>query len=69
MHKWLVIAAGALAVLAGLALLPLPGPGMIVIALGAVLIAEESRGAARGLDWLEVKVRSLFLSRVSGPSR
>jgi UPF0716 family protein affecting phage T7 exclusion len=58
-RKWLLIAGGALLALAGIVLLPLPGPGMLVIAVGLLLIAEESRATARALDWLERKARSL----------
>jgi hypothetical protein len=46
-------------VLAGLVLLPLPGPGLLVITAGVLLMAEESHAAARALDWLEVKARRL----------
>ena len=59
LRKWLVIVAGALLVLAGMVLLPLPGPGMLIIAAGAFLMAEESRAAARALDWIELRVRRL----------
>jgi Putative transmembrane protein (PGPGW) len=59
LRKWGLIAGGALIVLAGIVLLPLPGPGLLVIAAGALLMAEESRAAARALDWLEMKARRL----------
>ena len=49
--------AGVLIALFGLVMLPAPGPGMIVVLIGASLIAEESRFAARGLDWSEVRGR------------
>ena len=58
-RKWLLIGGGALLVLFGVALLPLPGPGLLVIAVGLLLIAEESHTTARALDWLERKVRRL----------
>ena len=58
-RKWLLIAGGLLLVLAGIAFLPLPGPGLLIIAAGALLMAEESLGAARALDWLELKARRL----------
>ncbi len=57
LRKWSLIVAGLLLVLAGVAFLPLPGPGMLIIAAGAVLMAEESLSAARALDWLERKAR------------
>ncbi|HEY5897237.1 MAG TPA: PGPGW domain-containing protein [Burkholderiales bacterium] len=57
LRKWAVISAGVLAILAGIVLLPLPGPGLLVLAGGALLIAEESRATARLLDWIESKAR------------
>ena len=58
-RKWIVIGGGALLVVAGIVFLPLPGPGLLIIAAGALLVAEESRSAARALDWLERKARRL----------
>jgi hypothetical protein len=49
---------GGLALMAvGIVLLPMPGPGMLVIAVGAALVAEESKWAAELLDGLELWVR------------
>jgi hypothetical protein len=45
--------------LAGVVLLPLPGPGLLVIAAGVLLMAEESHVTARALDWLEIQARKL----------
>lgn len=59
-RKWVVIVAGALIVLAGIVLLPLPGPGIPIVALGALLMAEESRGMAHALDALERRARALY---------
>jgi hypothetical protein len=59
-RKWLLIAAGALLMLLGLVFLPLPGPGLLIIAAGALLVAEESLSAARALDWVERKARRAF---------
>ena len=73
-RKWAVIVAGALIALAGIVLLPLPGPGMLVIALGALLVAEESLTVAKLLDALESRGRALIerwrpLSRSTRPAR
>jgi hypothetical protein len=59
-RKWSAIIFGALIVLAGIVLLPLPGPGMLVIAAGALLMAEESLAIARALDAIEVRARNLL---------
>lgn len=57
--KCLLIVGGAFLVLAGVVFLPLPGPGMLIIALGALMMAEGSRATAKALDWLELKTRRL----------
>ena len=44
----------------GVVFLAIPGPGLLVIALGAVLIAREFRFAARLLDVVEVRGRALM---------
>lgn len=54
------IAGGALLVPIGLFFLAVPGPGLVIIALGAVLIAREFQFAAITLDWIEVRVRQAF---------
>ena len=44
----------------GLFFLPAPGPGFVVLALGAVLIARELRFAAVVLDQAELRARRAF---------
>lgn len=63
-RKWSVIALGVLITLAGVVFLPLPGPGMLIIAFGLLLMAEESRGVAQALDAAELRARAL-LARTS----
>ena len=55
--KPLVIAAGFLILLVGVFLMAVPGPGLLIAALGAGLMAEESRLAAAALDRVEVGSR------------
>ena len=55
-----MVVLGVLILLAGIVLLPLPGPGMLVVAAGALLMAEGSRAVAGLLDAIEVRVRSLI---------
>lgn len=57
-RKIAISALGALVMLAGLAMLVLPGPGLLVMVIGAAFIAEESLFAARWLDRLD-----LYLTR------
>ena len=59
-HKLLVIGAGVILILAGVVLLVVPGPGIIVAAIGGMMLAEESKTAARALDWLETRLRAIF---------
>ena len=52
---------GALASLAlGIVLMFIPGPAVVFFALSAALIANQSRSAARALDWLELRLRALY---------
>ncbi len=56
----LTLGAGIVVFLAGLFFLPAPGPGFIVVAIGAGIIAQESRRAARWLDQGELKLRAAW---------
>jgi uncharacterized protein (TIGR02611 family) len=57
LRKAAAMAAGVAIVLAGIVFLPMPGPGIAIIAVGAVLLAERSHATAKALDWLELKLR------------
>ncbi len=50
-RKVVVLIVGVAVVLAGFALLALPGPGMIVIIVGLVILATEFSWAERWLDY------------------
>lgn len=56
-RKWGFIGGGVAVVAAGIFFLPAPGPGMLIVLAGLGLIAQESRRAARALDWVEEKAR------------
>ena len=58
--KCALLCGGVLIVLIGIVLLPLPGPGMIVVAVGALLMAKGSRTVARMLDALELRARRAY---------
>jgi hypothetical protein len=45
---------------AGAVMLVAPGPGILVFALGATLVAEESLWTAKLLDRAELRIRSLI---------
>lgn len=60
LQKALFIGGGALLMAAGFFFLFVPGPGLLVLLIGAILIAQQSLLAARALDWLEVRARKLL---------
>jgi hypothetical protein len=53
LRKALIVTAGILLMLAGVAMLALPGPGLLTMIIGAAFIAEESHLAARLLDRID----------------
>lgn len=55
-RKLLTIVAALALIVAGIVLLVLPGPGLLLILLGAGLIAEESLLAARMLDRTDLAI-------------
>lgn len=55
----LFIGGGLLIMAAGVFFLPAPGPGMLILLIGASLVAQESRVAARVLDWTELRLRTI----------
>jgi hypothetical protein len=59
-QKILFVGGGILIMAAGIFFLFVPGPGLLIVFLGGVLIAQQSLVAARALDWTEVKVRKLL---------
>lgn len=53
-HRAFVMTLGVVAMLVGTAMLVLPGPGLLVILLGAFLVGEESLVASRLLDRIDL---------------
>ncbi|HEV7145390.1 MAG TPA: TIGR02611 family protein [Pedococcus sp.] len=56
-YRWAVGVAGLLIVLVGLALVPLPGPGWLIVVCGVVVWASEFEWAERLRDWLVERLR------------
>lgn len=54
-----LIAAGVLLIVGGIVLLAIPGPGLLVIAFGGALIAQQFLFVARAFDQLELLLRKL----------
>lgn len=63
MRRMLIVAAGVALVTLGAIMMFAPGPGMLVLLIGAGLLAEESERVARWLDALEVLLRRV-VSRI-----
>lgn len=57
-----LIVVGAIIAVGSLVLAPLPGPGWGTVFVGLMILAGELLPAARLLDWLEVRLRELWLS-------
>lgn len=56
----LTLLLGIAAVIVGLVLCVIPGPGLPFIFVGGGLLAAESLMVARIMDWLEVKLRTVW---------
>jgi hypothetical protein len=61
--KWLLIVLGVVGTVAGVALLPLPGPGSIVLVAGLAFLSSESLTMARFLDVMD-KRRDIIMSKL-----
>ena len=59
-RKLFFLGGGALIVAAGIFFLPAPGPGFLIIFLGGGLMAQESKHAAKVLDWAERRIRAVL---------
>jgi len=56
-YRGVVFTVGLVLVLGGLALVPLPGPGWLIVILGIAVWASEFEPAARLLDFVKDNVR------------
>ncbi len=57
-YRALVFVTGLVLVVGGLALVPLPGPGWLIVILGIAVWASEFDPASRLLDFVKDKVRA-----------
>lgn len=53
------MAVATVAIALGLVFAVIPGPAIVFFALAGALLASESRGVAKFLDWCEVKIRAV----------
>jgi hypothetical protein len=61
------VAAGTLVCLAGLAMLVLPGPGLVVLAVGLAILAQDVPFARRLLDAVRARIPADAEGNVSKP--
>jgi uncharacterized membrane protein HdeD (DUF308 family) len=57
LKRWGRMAGGILLCLAGLVMLVAPGPGILILLIGAGLMAQQSVAVARLLDRAELRLR------------
>lgn len=57
-YRWVVAIIGLLIVVGGLALVPLPGPGWLVVIFGIIVWASEFVWAQRLRDWVRDRLRA-----------
>ncbi len=57
-YRALVLAVGGVLVLGGLALVPLPGPGWLVVLLGLAILASEFEPAQRLLEFVKARLHA-----------
>lgn len=57
-YRFIVGGLGTLVVLIGLVLVPLPGPGWLIVIIGLFIISSEFRWAQRILHFVRVRVES-----------
>ena len=60
MNRLARIGSGSALILVGLALLVLPGPGILTIAAGLTVLATEYVWAASTLEWMKRRYRRYF---------
>ncbi|MBL8250385.1 MAG: hypothetical protein JNK31_01815 [Candidatus Competibacter sp.] len=59
-HKRILIMGTGIVVMGlGLVMLIAPGPGILVLLAGGMLVAQESLTAARFMDWADIRLRRL----------
>ena len=61
LRKIIALVIGSLVIAIGIFFMPAPGPGLLIVFIGAGMVAEESLPAARALDWAELKLRGVCL--------
>lgn len=59
-RKPLILIIGSAVIFAGIILLPLPGPGWVVIFLGFAVLATEFEAAERIRDWFVTQLKKLI---------
>ena len=63
-RKVFFISAGILLAAVGIFLLFVPGPGILILLVGAVLVAQQSSLAARAFDRIEIRLRKFIKQNI-----
>ena len=58
-RRILITAAGVIVILAGIAMLVLPGPGLLTIVLGLMILGTEFAFARRWVERIKMKTREV----------
>ncbi|RBM16076.1 hypothetical protein DEH69_17550 [Streptomyces sp. PT12] len=69
LRRVLVLAVGGVLLLVGVALLVLPGPGLLLVFAGLVVLAREFPGLARYVELVEARAMRAAEDSVSSPWR
>ena len=59
-RRWAMLGAGGALCVVGTVMLVAPGPGVLLLAVGAFLLAEQSPTCAKALDRMELRLRKLM---------
>ena len=59
-RRWALIGTGGVLCAVGTVMLVAPGPGVLLLAVGAFMLAEQSLACAKALDRLELWLRRLM---------
>ena len=69
LRRWAVVAAGWLLLAVGVVLFPLPGPGLLLMLAGLLLLARESEWAERRVEAMRERVLAETRRGVATPWR
>jgi uncharacterized protein (TIGR02611 family) len=60
LRKFAVFSAGSIVIIAGIILLVIPGPGLLTIAVGLLILSSEFEWAERHLKRVKKRMRDIY---------